>query len=203
MKTLPALAFVAALSATQLHAAPVQGQQREPARTAGKVASDLFWVADSRKMDEFLAPVQLPEFPGADSREVLPDTRTAWWDYAREAKGFAVRGKYPEARARISQMLKLAAVYRHFGGLENVVRAEEIRYLAGCLAEESGGAIAGRIESPFLEKNVTDCLANLEAKGGMDKGATSAEFWQHLRDRARVTHARLTGQTGAALARSR
>ena len=203
MKTPFTLACIAGLSLASLHAAPEQGQQREPARTAGKVASDLFWVADSRKMDEFLAPVQLPEFPGADSREVLPDTRTAWWDYAREAKGFAVRGKYPEARARISQMLKLAAVYRHFGGLENVVRAEEIRYLAGCLAEESGGAIAGRIESPFLEKNVTDCLANLEAKGGMDKGATSAEFWQHLRDRARVTHARLTGQTGAALARSR
>ena len=203
MKTLSALAFVAALSSTPLRAAPAQGQQRGPARAAGKVASDLFWVADSRKMDEFLAPVQLPEFPGADTREVLPDTRTAWWDYAREAKAFAVRGKYVEARARISQMLKLAAVYRHFGGLENVVRAEEIRYLAGCVAEESGRAISGRIESPYLEKNVTECLANLESKGGMEKGATSAEFWQHLRDRARVTHARLTGQTGATLAGTR
>ena len=203
MKTLSALAFVAALSSTPLRAAPAQGQQRGPARAAGKVASDLFWVADSRKMDEFLAPVQLPEFPGADTREVLPDTRTAWWDYAREAKAFAVRGKYVEARARISQMLKLAAVYRHFGGLENVVRSEEIRYLAGCVAEESGSAIAGRIESPYLEKNVAECLANLETKGGMDKGATSAEFWQHLRDRARVTHARLTGQTDGTLARSR
>ena len=203
MKTLSALAFVAALSSTTLRAAPVQGRQREPARAAGKVASDLFWVADSRKMDEFLAPVQLPEFPGADTREVLPDTRTAWWDYAREAKTFAIRGKYAEARARIGQMLKLAAVYRHFGGLENVVRSEEIRYLAGCVAEESGSAIAGRIESPYLEKNVTECLANLESKGGMDKGATSTEFWQHLRERARVTHARLTGQTDATLARSR
>ena len=201
MKTLPALALLAALSGSALHAAPPQLTQREPARAAGKVASDLFWVADSRKMDEFLAPVQLPEFPGADTREVLPDTRTAWWDYAREAKSFAVRGKYAEARARIAQMLKLAAVYRHFGGLENVVRSEEIRYLAGCVAEESGSAIAGRIESPFLEKTATECLANLEAKGGMDKGATSSEFWQHLRERAQMTHARLTGQAGATLSR--
>ena len=141
MKTLPALAFLAALSSTSLSAAPQTGEHREPARAAGKVASDLFWVADSRKMDAFLAPVQLPEFPGADTREVLPDTRTAWWDYAREAKTFAVRGKYAEARARIGQMLKLAAVYRHFGGLENVVRSEEIRYLAGCVAEESGTVV--------------------------------------------------------------
>lgn len=200
MKTLPALAIVAALSSATLHAAPQQLTQREPARAAGKVASDLFWVADSRKMDEFLAPIQLSDFPGADSREVLPDTRTAWWDYAREAKGFAVRGKYPEARARIGQMLKLAAVYRHFGGLENVVRSEEIRYLAGCVAEESGSAIAGRIESPFLEKNAAECLANLEAKAG-DNGAASSEFWQHLRERARLTHARLTGQPGATLSR--
>ena len=203
MKTLPALAVIAALSCTALHAAPPAAEHREPARAAGKAASDLFWVADSRQMDAFLATVQLADYPGADSREVLPDTRTAWWDYAREAKAFAVRGKSVEARARIAQMLKLAALYRHFGGLENVVRAEEIRHLAGCVADESGSAISGRIESPFLEKNVTECLAALEAKGGMEKGGTSAEFWQHLRDRARVTHARLTGQTGATLARSR
>lgn len=201
MKTLPALAIIAALSGTALHAAPPQLEQRSPARAAGKIASDLFWVADSRKMDEFLAPIQLPDFPGADSREVLPDTRTAWWDYAREAKAFAVRGKYAEARERIGQMLKLAAVYRHFGGLENVVRSEEIRYLAGCVAEESGSGIAGRIESPFLEKTAGECLANLEAKAGMDKGATSSDFWEHLRERARFTHARLTGQTGTTLSR--
>ena len=203
MKTLPALAFIAALSSTPLCAAPPHAENREPARAAGKVASDLFWVADSRKMDEFLAPVQLPDFPGADTREVLPDTRTAWWDYAREAKAFAVRGKYAEARARIGQMLKLAAVYQHFGGLENVVRSEEIRHLAGRVAEESGSGISGRIESPYLEKTIAECLANLESKGGMEKGATSAEFWQHLRERARLTHAQLTGQTGATLARTR
>ena len=203
MNSLPALFLLTALAATPLSAAPQTGGHREPARAAGKVASDLFWVADSRKMDAFLAPIQLPDFPGSDSREVLPDTRTAWWDYAREAKTFAVRGKYVEARARISQMLKLAAVYRHFGGLENVVRAEEIRWLAGFVAEESGSAIAGRIDSPYLEKSASECLANLEAKGGADKGAASPEFWQHLRDRARATHARLTGQTGPTLARSR
>ena len=186
-----------------LRAAPPHAENRGPARAASQVASDLLWVADSRKMDAFLALVQLPEFPGADTREVLPDTRTVWWDYAREAKAFAVRGKYAEARARIAQMLKLAAVYRHFGGLENVVRSEEIRYLAGCVAEESGRAISGRIESPYLDKNVAECLASLESKCGMDIGATSSEFWQHLRDRARVTHARLTGQTDGALARTR
>ena len=196
MKTLPALLSLLALSAGQLSAAPPAG---ETAPTAAKVASDLFWIADARKMDAFLAPVQLSELPGADSRTVLPDTRTVWWDYARQAKSLTVQGKYPEARARIGQMLKLSAVYRHFGGLENVVRAEEIRYLAGMVAVESGGAITGRLDSPYLEKNVTDCLANLEAKGGMEKGATSEEFWQHLRARARVNYARLAGQPGATL----
>lgn len=202
MKTLSALAVIAALS-TSLYAAPVQGQNREPARAAGKVSSDLFWVADSRKMDAFLAPVQLPEFPGADSREVLPDTRSVWWDYARETKAYAARGKYAEARGRIGQLLKLAAVYRHFGGLENVVRSEEIRYLAGWLAQEGGSRVAGQIESPYIEKTVTECLANLENKGGMEKGAVTSEFWQHLRARARATHARLTGQAGTALAQAR
>ncbi len=199
MKTLPAFLALVALSARQLGAAPADGGTRAPAPTAVSVAGDLFWVADARKMDAFLAPVRLAELPGADTRAVLPDTRTAWWDYARQAKSLTVQGKYPEARARISQMLKLAAVYRHFGGLENVVRAEEIRYLAGMVAVESGGAITGRIESPYLEKNVGECLAILEAKGGMEKGATSEEFWQHLRERARVTHARLAGQPRAAL----
>lgn len=203
MKTLSALALIAALSGASLFAAPPQGQNRGPARAAGKVASDLFWVADTRKMDEFLAPIQLAEFPGADSREVLPDTRSAWWDYAREAKAYAARGKYAEAKGRIGQLLKLAAVYRHFGGLENVVRSEEIRYLAGWVAEESGSRVAGQIESPYIEKTVAECLANLESKGGMDKRAVTSEFWQHLRERARVSHARLTGQTGAALARTR
>ena len=203
MKALPVLLSLLALSVGPLSAAPQGGEQRGPAPTAGKVASDLFWVADARKMDAFLAAVQLSELPGADSRTVLPDTRTAWWDYARQAKGLAVQGRYPEARARISQMLKLAAVYRHFGGLENVVRAEEIRYLAGMVAVESGSGITGRIDSPYLEKNVTACLATLEAKGGMDKRATSEEFWQHLRERARTTHARLAGQPGATLAGTR
>ena len=196
MKTLPALLSLLALSAGPLTAAPPAG---ESAPTAAKVAGDLFWIADARKMDAFLAPVQVAELPGADSRTVLPDTRTVWWDYARQAKSLTVQGKYPEARARIGQMLKLSAVYRHFGGLENVVRAEEIRYLAGMVAVESGGAITGRLDSPYLEKNASDCLAVLEAKGGVDKGAASEEFWQHLRARARVSHARLAGQPGATL----
>lgn len=199
MKTLPAFLALLALSASQLGAAPEDGGTRAPAPTAGSVAGDLFWIADARKMDAFLAPVRLAELPGADSRAVLPDTRTAWWDYARQAKSLTVQGKYPEARARIGQMLKLAAVYRHFGGLENVVRAEEIRYLAGMVAVESGGAITGRLDSPYLEKNVADCLAILEAKGGAERGASSEEFWHHLRARARVTYARLAGQPGAAL----
>ena len=203
MKTHSAVFTLLALSLSQLNAAPQGAEQRPPATAAGKTASDLFWIADSRKMDEFLAAVQLPDFPGANSGEVLPDTRTAWWEYAREAKSLTVRGKLPEARARISQMLKLAAVYRHFGGLENVVRAEEIRYLAGMVAVESGTAIAGRLDSPYLEKNATECLAILEAKGGPGRGASSDEFWQHLCERACITHARLTGKTGSPLARTR
>ena len=199
MKILPALLSLLALSASPLGAAPQDGGPRVAAAKAASVADDLFWIADARKMDAFLAPVRLPELPGADSRAVLPDTRTAWWDYARQAKGLTVQGKFPEARARIHQMLKLAAVYRHFGGLENVVRAEEIRYLAGMVAVESGGAITGRLDSPYLEKNVADCLAVIEAKAGMEKGASNEEFWRHLRERARVTYARLAGQPGAAL----
>ena len=199
MKTLPTLFSILALSIGQLAAAPEAAEQPAAAPTAAKVAGDLFWIADARKMDTFLAPLELATLPGANSRQVLPDTRTAWWDYARQAKSLTVQGKLPEARARIGQMLKLAAVYRHFGGLENVVRAEEIRYLAGMVAVESGGAITGRLSSPYLEKNVTECLAVIEAKAGAESGASSEEFWQHLRERARTTYARLAGAPGATL----
>ena len=117
-----------------------------PEPAAGAVAADLFWVADSRKMDAFLAQARLPEGDGAVFfGEVLPDTRTAWRDYAREARTLASQGRVDDAAERLAQMLKLAAVYRAYGGMENVVQGEEIRYLAGRTAEELGSAVTSRI----------------------------------------------------------
>ena len=60
---------------------------------------------------------------------------TSWRDYAREARSLAQQGRVADAAGRLAQMLKLAAVYRAFGGLENTVQSEEIRYLAGLTAE--------------------------------------------------------------------
>jgi hypothetical protein len=160
---------------------------------AGRIAADLFWVADSRKMDQFLAKVPVAEWRnGAPTREVLPETTSAWRDYAAEARALARRGRDAEAAGRLAQMVKLAAVYRAHGGLQNMVQAEEIRYLAGRTAAELGSAVTAKIQSPYLEKTAGDCLAILESWAGGERGQVTQTFWQQLQDRAVLTHARLS-----------
>src|ERR1700729_3794054 len=134
---------------------PETAFHRDPAPPASTVSRDLFWIADTHKMDQFLAQVNLATirdnaYPG----EVLPDTRVAWRDYAREASDFASRGEDTAVIDRIGQMLKLAALYRQFGGLQNVAQGEEIRALAGQTAQALG--YGGLIHSPYLESNVED-----------------------------------------------
>ncbi len=183
---------------TPAQAAPLS---QEPAPAAGKVAADLFWVADSRKMDEFLAQVELPDANGAVSyRGVLPDTRTAWREYAMEARGLAQVGRTAESAGRLSQMFKLAAVYRACGGLENVVQSEEIRHLAGLMAAELGSDVTRRIKSPYLEKSAGECVAQLGKRVGDDFSQTSAAFRRNLTARALETHARLARAGCLALA---
>src|SRR5260221_4331103 len=156
---LPALALTCA---AQLRAeAPAFQGPVSPA--AGKVSQSIFWVADTSKMDAFLANIQLSEVRcGAYAGETLPDTRMAWRDYAQEATILARNGKPAEAAARLGQMLKLAAVYRAFGGLQNVVQGEEIRNLAGLTAEKLGAPVTSLIRSPYLEKDASDCLLAIE-----------------------------------------
>jgi hypothetical protein len=166
---------------------------RPPAPQAGKVAADLFWVADSRKMDEFLASIELPTtdtLPG--SGEVLPDTRTAWREYATQARRLAKQGRTTEAAERLAQMLKLAAVYRAFSGLENIVQSEEIRYLTAVVSDELGSAITAQIHSPYLEKTAAQCIASLESRIGAESSQMSASFRKNLAQRAIETHARLS-----------
>ena len=166
---------------------------RQPAPPAGKVAADLFWVADSRKMDEFLASIELPinaTLPGRG--EVLPDTRTAWREYATQARRLAKQGRTIEAAERLAQMLKLAAVYRAFSGLENIVQSEEIRYLTAVVSDELGSAITAQIHSPYLEKTAAQCIASLENRIGAESSQMSASFRKNLAQRAIETHARLS-----------
>lgn len=204
MKTRPLLLSILALSAvhaTAKPASPSAPQTREPSRDAGKIAADLFWVADSRKMDGFLATVPVAEWRnGAPTREVLPETTTAWRDYAAEARALARRGRTDEAAARLAQMVKLAAVYRAHGGLQNMVQAEEIRYLAGRTAAELGSAVSAKIQSPYLEKTADECLAIIESWSGAETRQVSQSFWYQFQSRAVLTHGRLSATSRTNLA---
>jgi hypothetical protein len=196
MKLPPLLLGALCLSTIALRAAeptPTGALTRDPAPAAGRVAADMFWVADARKMDEFLSRVPVAQWRnGAPTREVLPETTTAWRDYAAQARYLGRRGKDAEAAQRLAQMIKLAAVYRAHGGLQNMVQAEEIRYLAGRVAEELGPKVTAKIQSPYMEKTAMDCIAIIESWAGAERGAVSDSFWQNLESRAIVTHARLT-----------
>ena len=204
MKLFTLLLPILTLCGSQLCAQPPKPADplsRASMPVATNVAADLFWVADSRKMDQFLAQVQLPDADGTASfGGVLPDTRSAWRDYALEARAFARQGRVADAAGRLAQMLKLAAVYRAAGGLENVVQGEEIRYLAGLMAAELGSAVTTRIQSPYLEKNAAQCLALLESKLGGSTARLNPSFWQNLAQRALETHARLARAGSVALA---
>ena len=181
MKTLHILLPALALTcAAQLRAeAPAFQGPVSPA--PGKVSQSLFWIADTTKMDAFLANIQMAEVrDGAYAGETLPDTRMAWRDYAQEATILARNGKPADAAERLGQMLKLAAVYRSFGGLQNVVRGEEIRTLAGLTAEKLGTPVTSLIRSPYLEKDASDCLMAIESKIGAEKGRVTPSFWRNF-----------------------
>ncbi len=197
MKTLPILLTILPFCVGQLCAeSPVISGafHGTAAPAAGKVSADLFWIADTRKMDAFLANVQHTDLRCASYEgEVLPDTRVAWRDYASEAKALARTGCVSEAAGKLGQMLKLAAVYRSFGGLQNVVQGEEIRHLAGLTASQLGTVVTSRIQSPYLEADAADCLVLLETKAGAEKAQVTPSFWRHLEQGAVETHFRLSG----------
>ncbi len=199
MKTFPLLLSALVLSsALSLEAAPQDAMQNEVSPPAGKIYQSLFWIADSRKMDAFLSNYQPEELhAGSYKGEVLPDTRVAWRDYAREAIKLARQGRNAEAAGRLAQMLKLAAVYRSFGGLQNVVQGEEIRHLAGLTAERLGSPVTALIQSPYLEKDASDCLLSIEAQIGDEKRHITSAFWRHLEKGAVDSHYRLTGNSKA------
>src|ERR1700678_3449389 len=166
---------------------------------ASTVSQNLFWTPDTIKMDRFLVQVDLATihrdaYPG----EVLPDTRVAWRDYASEAWEFAGRSEDAAVIERIGQMLKLAEVYRQFGGLQNVAQGEEIRALAGQTVQKLG--YGGLISSPYLESSPEECVALIERQAGAEKGEVRPIFWQHLLETACQSFARLSGQPAHALA---
>jgi hypothetical protein len=163
---------------------------REPSPVISNISHSLVWIADARKMDEFLAPLD-PKETAAHGYEVLPDTRGVWHEYARQAWAYAQRGEDDRVADRISQMLKLAALYREFGGLQNVVQAEEIRYLAGRTVQELG--YGGRIKSRYLEMNSQDCMATIQRLAGSERQEVTPEFWQHLLAVSRQSYLRLSG----------
>jgi len=166
---------------------------REAAPLSSSVAKSLVWIADARKMDEFLAQMDpASKCESAHGYEVLPDTRGVWREYARQAWAYAERGDDGGVTGRISQMLKLAALYRQFGGLQNVVQAEEIRYLAGRTVQQLG--YGGRIKSPYLETSSQDCIAVIQRLAGSERGEVTPEFWQHLLAVGRQSFLRLSGQ---------
>jgi len=199
MKTSPLLLSVLAISfALPLRAASGDPAQKHETPPASKVSETLFWIADSRKMDVFLAHISMDEIrAGAYAEEVLPDTRVAWRDYAREATALTHDGHNAEAAGRLAQMLKLAAVYRAFGGLQNVVQGEEIRHLAGLTAEKLGKPVTDLIQSPYLEKDASDCLLAIEAKVGDEKKQVRPSFWHHFEREAVNSHYRLSGNSSA------
>jgi hypothetical protein len=207
MKTLPLLLTILPFCLGQLRAEtqePSCALRAEDAPAAGKVSSDLFWIADTRKMDAFLAKVELSDLrAGAYAGEVLPDTRVAWRDYASEARALARKGCLTDAAGKLAQMVKLATVYRSFGGLQNVVQGEEIRHLAAVTASQLGAAVTSQIQSPYLEADAADCLVLLEAQAGAEKGQVTASFWRHLEQNAVDSHFRLSGGAKVALTTKR
>jgi len=165
--------------------------RREPSPPASGVSQQLFWIADTAKMDRFLEQVDLANIrEGSYAGEVLPDTRVAWRDYVRQARNLAATGKNDDAIFRIWQMLKLAAVYRDFGGLQNVVQGEEIRALAGKTSQELN--FGGRIKSPYLEYNIEECIALIERQAGREKNEVRSSFWQRFIESAGESFVRLT-----------
>lgn len=181
------------LSCALFASEPSGALQQDAAPAAGKVAGELLWIADTHKMDRFLARFTANDLhPDAYAGEVLPDTRAAWRDYALQAVSLAKRGREAQAAAKLSQMLKLAALYRSFGGLQNVVQSEEIRYSAGLTAEMLGNNVTALIRSPYLEKDADECVSHMESQIGAQKDEVTPAFLLHLKTVAIESHTRLT-----------
>ncbi len=195
MNQLLVLSLLAASGLSAFAESATPTAQRQAAAPAPSTASqDLFWIADTRKMDDFLAKIDLAQVrAGAYKSETLPDTRSVWRDYAREAKFFASHADAAAARNRIGQMLKLAAVYRSFGGLQNVVQGEEIRALAGQTADQIS---VGGIDSPYLEDTLDQCLAQVAQQIGAERAQARSFFWDHLMASVRDSYSLLAGQSG-------
>ena len=191
MKSLIFLTFLLVASIPKPgHAEPGETMHRDPSPPAGTISQTLFWIADTVKMDRFLAQIDMANIRDGSYRgEVLPDTRVAWRDYDRQARTLAAAGHDDAAILRIWQMLKLAAIYREFGGLQNVVQGEEIRSLAGVAARDLH--FGGRINSPDLEYSVEECIDLIERKAGLEKSEVRPSFWQHLIETAGISFTRL------------
>ena len=199
MKTIPTLAILilSCGAAFGEHAVVVPtALKKDPAPPSSTIAQDFVWIADTYKMDRLLSGID-PMTVAHDSRQ-LPDTRVVWRDYARQAWDCASRGDDAGVVDRIDQMLKLAAVYREVGGLQNVGQAEEIRSLAGQMVQQLG--YGGQINSPYLESNVEECLSTIERQASSEKREVRPIFWQHLIETASRSYAHLTGQPVHALA---
>lgn len=187
-----ALTFLAATSVSAFAESIPVAFRTEATPDPSVVSQEIFWIADTRKMDEFLAKLDVAQVrAGAYESEMLPDTRGVWRDYAREAKHFAARNDFASAQQRLGQMLKLAAIYRGFGGLQNVVQGEEIRTLAGQTASQIG--CTSRLDSPYLESSLADCLTLLARQIAADKGAARPHFHTGLIEAARLSYLRLAG----------
>jgi hypothetical protein len=182
------------------------GKAREPGAfhhspdpPASSVSQDLYWIADTRKMDRFLAEVDISAirddaYPG----EILPDTRVVWREYARQACDSAAKSDDAAVNERIGQMLKLAALYRQFGGLQNVAQGEEIRALAGQTVQALG--YGGLIHSPYLLSNIAAAVEISQRKAAGESAEVRSIFWQHLIATACRSVARISGQPIRALA---
>jgi hypothetical protein len=149
-------------------------------------------------MDRYLAQLDFdPMGEDAYAGEVLPDTRLAWREYARQARKFAEKADDTRVNERIGQMLKLAEVYRKFGGLQNIALAEEIRAAAAQTVQATG--YGGRIRSTYLEANVAEVIAAIERNVAGERNEVRPIFLQHLLETARRSYARLTGQSASDL----
>ena len=77
---------------------PIGAFHQAPAPLSSNVAKSLVWIADARKMDEFLAQTDPAcKREGAHGYEVLPDTRVVWREYARQAWAYAERAAMTKA----------------------------------------------------------------------------------------------------------
>ena len=176
-----------------------KGASSESTPVDTTLSHQLLWIADTHKMDLFLADLEIATVQyDLSIGKMLTDTRVVWREYARQAWECAAKGDDAAVVERIGQMLKLAEMYRQVGGLQNVSQGEEIRALAGLVVQKLG--YSGRIISPYLESNAEDCVALIEKQAGSEQRDARPVYWRHLLSTARQSFARLSGQPSHTLA---